>query len=228
MQWLRRSFIAGLFVTVPLVISVAALVTIFGIIDGFTAPVARSVLGPVARSILGTTNAGATEDYAVRFAGLVCTLLFVLLVGAVATNVIGRRIVARAESWLLMIPGFRTIYAPVKQLVVAFSPDNEYGFKRVVMVEDPARGWVMGFLTKEFMVDRGQGPESMMAVYIPTNHLYLGDVGLYPRQRAFFPDLTVEEGIRIFLTGGMSLPRELHSRPDPGAQLAEGRVKEER
>ena len=80
-----------------------------------------------------------------------------LSVGAVATNVIGRRLLSRAESWLMMIPVFRTIYAPVKQLVVAFSPDNEYGFKRVVMVEDPDRGWVMGFLTKEFTVDRGRG-----------------------------------------------------------------------
>jgi uncharacterized membrane protein len=73
-------------------------------------------------------------------------------------------------------------------------------------VEDPHRGWVMGFLTKEFTVDRGQGSEALMAVYVPTNHLYLGDIVLYPPDRAFFPDLTVEEGIRIFLTGGMSLP----------------------
>ena len=107
----------------------------------------------------------------------------------------------------MLIPVFRTIYAPVKQLVVAFSPDNEYGFKRVVMVEDPHRGWVMGFLTKEFTVDRGRRRwKRMMAVYVPTNHLYLGDVVVYPRERAFFPDVTVEEGIRIFLTGGMSLP----------------------
>jgi len=71
---------------------------------------------------------------------------------------------------------------------------------------------VMGFLTKEFTVDRGQGPESLVAVYVPTNHLYLGDVVLYPRDKAFFPDLTVEEGIRIFLTGGMSLPNRMHGR----------------
>jgi hypothetical protein len=45
MAWLRRSFLAGFFVTVPLVISVAALVWIFGIIDGFTAPLATQVLG---------------------------------------------------------------------------------------------------------------------------------------------------------------------------------------
>ena len=51
----------------------------------------------------------------------------------------------RGESYLLRVPVFRTIYAPVKQLVVAFSPDNEYGFKRVVLVEDHARGLVLGF-----------------------------------------------------------------------------------
>ena len=189
MQWLRRSFIAGFFVTVPLVISVAALVWIFGIIDGFTAPLATRVLG---REVPGL--------------GLLITLLVVLAVGAVTTNVIGRRMVARGEGWLMRVPVFRTIYTPVKQLVVAFSPDNEYGFKQVVMVEDPVRGMMMGFLTKEFTVDRGKGRESLVAVYVPTNHLYLGDVAIYPRTSVFFPDVTVEDGIRIFLTGGMSLP----------------------
>ena len=195
MQWLRRRFITGFFVTIPLVISVAAIVWIFGIIDRLTAPLATRVLG---REVPGL--------------GLLVTLLVVLAVGALATNVIGRRVVARGEEWLLRIPGFRTIYAPVKQLVVAFSPDNEYGFKRVVMIEDPKRGMVMGFLTKEFTVDRGSGPEPLVAVYVPTNHLYLGDVAIYPRSSVFFPDVSVEEGIRIFLTGGMSLPDSVRTK----------------
>jgi len=197
MQWLRRRIIAGFFLTVPLVISVAALVWIFGIIDGFLAPLVSRVLR---REVPGL--------------GIVLTLLVVLAVGALATNVIGRRLVARAEGWLMRVPVFKTVYAPVKQLVVAFSPDNEYGFKRVVMVEDPRRGMVMGFLTKEFTVDRGQGPESLIAVYVPTNHLYLGDIVIHPRDRAFFPDLTVEDGIRIFLTGGMSLPGRIVRREE--------------
>ena len=46
----------------------------------------------------------------------------------------------------------------------------------------------------------------MAAVYVPTNHLYLGDVLVFPREQLQFPDLTVEDGIRIFLTGGMALP----------------------
>jgi len=144
--------------------------------------------------------------------GILTTALYVLLIGALATNVIGKRLLARAEGWLLKVPVFRTVYAPVKQLVVAFSPDNEYGFKRVVLVEQPPRGAVLGFLTKEFTVDRGQGPEAMIAVYVPTNHLYLGDVIVCRRDAASFPDITVEQGIRIFLTGGMALASRIKVR----------------
>jgi uncharacterized membrane protein len=194
-SWLRRSFIAGFFVTVPLVISIAAFVWIFRLIDGFVGPFYAARL-----------------KWDVPGLGILTTALFVLLVGALATNVIGKRLLQRAEGWLLRVPVFRTIYAPVKQLVVAFSPDNEYGFKRVVMVEDAARGFVLGFLTKEFTVDRGASVDMLVAVYVPTNHLYLGDVIIYPRERVSYPDITVEQGIRIFLTGGMALQPRLRAR----------------
>jgi uncharacterized membrane protein len=194
-QWIRRSFIAGFFVTVPLVISVAAFVWIFRLIDGFVGPFYAAWLK---RDVPGL--------------GILTTALVVLVVGALATNVIGKRVLQRGESYLLRVPVFRTIYAPVKQLVVAFSPDNEYGFKRVVLVEDHARGLVLGFLTKEFTVDRGQGVEAVIAVYVPTNHLYLGDVIICPRDKAAYPDITVEQGIRIFLTGGMALSSRVRAR----------------
>ena len=195
MPWLRRSFIAGFFVTVPLVISVATLVWIFRLIDGFVGPFYAAWLG---RPVPGL--------------GILTTALLVLLVGAVATNVLGKRLLQKTEGYLLRVPVFRTIYAPVKQLVVAFSPDNEYGFKRVVLIEESARGFVLGFLTREFTVDRGQGPEPLIAVYVPTNHLYLGDVIICPREKASFPDITVEQGIRIFLTGGMALSSRIKAR----------------
>lgn len=188
MQWLRRSFIAGFFVTVPLFITVAAIVWIFRVVDGLTSPLYQDLLG---RHVPGL--------------GIATTALGLLLIGAVASNVIGKRVLQRADQWLLRVPLFRTIYAPVKQLVVAFSPDNEFGFKRVVLVQDGQR-YVLGFLTKEFTVDRGRGAEPLLAVYVPTNHLYLGDIVICERERASFPDITVEEGIRIFLTGGMALP----------------------
>jgi uncharacterized membrane protein len=189
MHWLRRTFITGFFVTVPLFISVAAFIWIFNFVDGLTTPLYDRMIG---RRIPGL--------------GIASTAVAILWVGAFARNMIGRRVLQRAEGWLLRVPVFRTIYSPVKQLVVAFSPDNEAGFKRVVMIEDPKRGYVLGFLTREFTVDRGRGPESLLAVFVPTNHLYLGDVVICERDRAVFPDITVEDGIRIFLTGGMALP----------------------
>jgi uncharacterized membrane protein len=189
MPWLRRSFVAGFFVTVPLFISVAALIWIFNVVDGATTPLYDRLLG---RRIPGL--------------GTVSTAAVIVVVGAFARNVIGRRILARGEGWLLKIPVFKTIYSPVKQLIAAFAPDNESSFKRVVLVEDPRRGYAIGFQTREFIIDRGAGPEPLLAVYVPTNNLYLGDVVIVERARALFPDITVEDGIHIVLTGGMALP----------------------
>jgi uncharacterized membrane protein len=198
MHWLRRTFITGFFVTVPLAISIATLVWIFQIVDGFTGPVYEDLL-----------------DRKVPGLGILTVALFVLAVGAVATNVLGKRLLARTESLLLKVPLFRTIYAPVKQLVVAFSPDNEAGFKRVVMVDTPGFGLVLGFLTREFTVDRGRGPEPMAAVYVPTNHLYLGSVLVFSCDQVSYPDMTVEEGLRLFITGGTSMSAHLRAGRAP-------------
>ena len=194
MSWLRRSFITGFFVTVPLIISVAALVWIFQVVDAVTEPLSVRLLG---RAVPGL--------------GVLLTGAIILVVGAIATNVIGKRVLQRTEYYLLQVPVFKTIYAPVKQLIVAFSPDNDAGFKKVVIVDDPKRGVVLGFQTKEFILQRGGTSAPMVAVYVPTNHLYLGDVFVYPREQVQYPDVTVEEGIRIFLTGGMALPNRLTS-----------------
>ena len=189
MGWLRRRFLTGLVVTVPLLITVVALTWTFRFIDGVARPVSLFWLG---REVPGL--------------GVLMTGAVILLVGVTATNVIGRRMLQKTEKWLLGVPLFKTVYAPVKQLVAAFSPDSETGFKKVVLVEDVRRGMVIGFLTREFTIERGAGPEAMIAVYVPTNHLYLGDVMVFRREQAVFPEISVEDGISIFLTGGMAIP----------------------
>ncbi len=204
LQWLRRSFVTGFFVAVPLIISILALVWAFRVIDGFMGPLYSRWLG---RDIPGL--------------GLLTTAAFVLLVGAVAGNVLGKRLVHQAEQYLLRVPVFRTIYSPVKQLLEAFSPDNEGGFKRVVIVRDAGGALLLGFLTKEFEADLGSGPRPYVVVYVPTNNLYLGDVRVFSRDAAYFPDLSVEEGVRIVLTGGMAMVDRVRAlqdaRPPAGA-----------
>lgn len=193
-QWLRRSFVAGFFVTVPLAVSVFALVWVFRLADALTAAPSERLLG---QHIPGL--------------GIAVTAAFVLAVGILATNVFGRRLLQASEDLLMHVPVFRTVYGPVKQLIAAFSPDNEFGFKRVVLVQDAVRGSMLGFLTREFVVDRGQGAETLLAVFVPTNNLYLGDLVICEPARVSFLDLSVEQGVRAFLTGGMGLPPRVHA-----------------
>lgn len=199
LHWLRRSVVTGFFVTVPLAVSLVALVWTFRLIDGTTSSLFERLFGQHVPGL-----------------GILSAALLLVVVGALARNVIGRRLLGRAEHLLMQIPVFRTVYGPVKQLIAAFSPDNEYGFKQVVLVEDSVRGSVLGFLTKEFTVTRGHGPETLMAVYVPTNHLYLGDIVVCRPEQVTFPDLTVEQGIRVFLTGGMALPGSMQAGSDSG------------
>ena len=187
-HWLRLRLVTGFIVTVPLVISVAAFIWLFQLIDGVMVPVYARWLG---REIPGI--------------GLVTLLVAVLVVGAVATNVFGGRLLQRGQEYLLKLPVFRAVYGPVKQLVGAFSPDSQFGFKKVVLLDDPRRGLVLGFLTKQFVLDRGNGPEDLVAVYVPTNHVYFGDIHIYPSDVVTYPDLSIQEGVQIFSTGGMAL-----------------------
>ena len=188
MQRLRRSLVTGLVVTIPLVISIAAFVWLFQLIDGVMVPVYARWLGQEVPGL-----------------GLITLMAIVLMVGVVASNVLGERVLQRGEDYLLRLPVFRAVYGPVKQLVAAFSPDNQLGFKKVVLLDDPRRGLVLGFLTKKFVLDRGNGPEELVSVYVPTNHIYFGDIHIYPSDVVTYPDLTVQEGVQIFLTGGMAL-----------------------
>jgi uncharacterized membrane protein len=197
MQWLRRRFVTGFFVLVPLVISLVTLIWVFRLVDDLTAPLYAQYFD----RYFGTRVPSGM--------GILTTAVVILLVGVVATNVLGKRLLQHIEGYLLRVPVFRTVYAPVKQLALAFSPDNEYGFKRVALVRTESRGYILGFLTKELSIQSPSGSESLIAVYVPTNHLYLGEVLICRREDTFFPDLTVEEGIRVFLTGGMTLPTQL-------------------
>jgi uncharacterized membrane protein len=196
LPWLRRTLVTGFFVTVPLAVSLIALVWTFRLIDGLTRGLSVRLFGSNVPGL-----------------GIAAGVVLLLFVGTIARNMLGRRLLAKGEELLMHVPFFSTVYSPVKQLLAAFSPDNEYGFKHVVLVQDPSRGLVLGFLTKEFSLDSGG---DMAAVYVPTNHLYLGDIVICRKEQLSFPDLTVEQGIRIFLTGGMALPGQVRSGHDRG------------
>ncbi len=187
----KRSFIAGLAVVVPLLVAGFILVWLTTLIEGFAAPVFDWAFG---RRMPGL--------------GFATALLVVTSVGLVATTVLGRRVLHQGQELLSRVPIFKDIYVPVKLLIDAFSPENEAGFKKVVFVHHPKTASLcLGFLTREFVIENNSSrPTDWAAVYIPTNHLYLGDVFCIPREQLIFPQLSVEEGATIVLTGGTSFP----------------------
>ena len=198
---LQIKFVTGLLVIVPLAVTVWTFWELFNFVDGLLAPVVADRLG---RHVPGV--------------GLLAAILLVLLMGVFATNVVGRRTLGWLDKLLYRIPIFRNVYSAIKQLLNAFSPDNLVAFKEFVLVPDREKGsYHFGFLTGEVALQRGSGEtEALVAVYVPTNHLYLGDILLVRREEIIQTRLTIPQGIQIVLSGGISIPQILRQKlPDP-------------
>lgn len=189
---LKRRFLAGLVVVVPVIITFFAITWFFKFIDG--------LLGPLFDTILG---------YHVSGLGFISAILLVFIVGIISTNVIGKRMIGLIETLLMKIPLFKGFYTSLKQLIDAFSPENTSSFKKFVIVEYPKAGsFAFGFLTKECTIQPeppGKG-SCLKAVYIPTNNLYLGEIVLFRSEDVFYTDIAIEEGIKIILSGGTATP----------------------
>lgn len=187
---LKNTFLAGLVVVVPIVITTLALYWLFSFLDGFLSPVFYGILG---REIPGL--------------GFLTAIVLIFLVGLVATNVLGSRLLRFIQEFLTRIPLVRNIYPAVKQLVETFSKSGGSSFKKVVLVEYPQKGiFSLGFLTNEVSMDQAQNNGRYYSVYIPTNNLYLGQVALFKVEDVIFTGFTVEEGLKIILSGGTAFP----------------------
>ncbi len=192
-RWFKVRLITGFFVTVPAIATAWLLYIFWDKIDDFFSPGYQRLFG---RRIPGL--------------GFVTAVVLMFLMGTIATNVVGRKIISLVEQLLLKVPGFRFVYASLKQLLEAFSPERRSSFKEVVLAEHPRKGeYVFGFVTGEVLVEGPEGKREMVTVFIPTNNLYLGDVILLPREEVIPTGLAVEEGIRILLSLGTATPSRL-------------------
>lgn len=197
-NWFKVRLITGFFVTVPVIATAWLLYVFSATVDDFFSPVYQQLFG---RRIPGV--------------GVLTALVLMLVMGTVATNVVGRRILGWAEGLLGWVPVFRRVYPSIKQLFESFSPERRSAFREVVLAEHPRKGhFALGFVTGEVQVAGKDGKRDMVSVFIPTNHLYLGDAILLPRDEVISTGLPVEEGIRIILSAGAAMPPRLPRKSD--------------
>lgn len=194
---LKKSFITGVFIIGPLVISIALLAWFFQKVDTLFSPVIDGIVRAI---VPGTDHIPGT--------GILSGLVIILIVGFLARNVVGKRLLSGLDGLIQRIPGYRTVYATVKQLTDAFSPDNKSSFKEVVLVEYPRPGsHAIGFRTGT----AERGGERLAVVFVPTNNLYLGEVLFIPEEKVARLDMSVEQAVRVLVSGGIAAPRKFPS-----------------
>jgi uncharacterized membrane protein len=195
-RYVRNLFLGGLVVVVPIVLTVNALVWLFRLVDGLAGPLTEAVLG---RAVPGI--------------GFVTTVAVVLLAGFLFSFGPLRRLLDSAEQVLDAVPVVGVVYGTTKKVLSGIGrPGSENAFKRFVLARLPGRT-TPGFLTGSFTLKRKDGGEhEVCTVYVPTNHLYVGDVVVLPAEDVIETDLSVEDGVSLMLSAGASVPRVVRER----------------
>jgi uncharacterized membrane protein len=194
---IRRYFLTGLFVLIPIGVSVLVVTSLFNLLDAWARPITQRLLG---RHIPGL--------------GILITAAVILLTGALSSNIVGRWTFGLVDNLLLDIPVVKTIYSTMKQVMQAFSPGGEGAFRSVVLVAHPRSGALsLGFVTHELEIEVDGARRKHLSVYLPTNHLYLGDSFLFQAENVRRTDLSVEQGIQCIIAAGATLPADLKIEP---------------
>lgn len=187
---LRNAFIGGLVVLVPIVITIKALWWLFSYLDGLAHPLSNLLLG---RDIQGL--------------GFLITVATILLAGLLFSAGPLKRLLDGADAILDVVPLVGSVYGTTKKVLSGFGgPQSRDSFQRFVFARLPGRT-TPGFVTGSFKLTLRDGvTHDVLTVYVPTNHLYVGDVVILPAEDVVETDLSVEDGVSLLLSAGASVP----------------------
>ena len=208
MARIRRYFVAGLLVWLPIVATGVVLSFSIQLID---------------RSLLLLPPSLRPENligFKIPGLGVILTILLVLITGLVVANFFGRKLVDAWESVLSRIPLVRTVYGAVKQITASLFSDASQSFREMALVEYPRKGiWVLAFVTgdtpKKFQEVAGH---DLVNIYVPTTpNPTSGVYIMVPREDVKRLDVPVEVGLKMVLSAGVINPLD---DPVEAAKLA--------
>lgn len=197
---LRKYFLSGLVTFLPAALTVYLFIFILnkadGILGKFIEPYFLERFGFYYRGI-----------------GIVFAIYFIVLIGFLMTNYLGRRIHDFFEKLLIRLPFFRQVYPAVKEMaIVLFSRDSMKSFNSVAIVEYPRKGiYTVGFMTNDASEKICTITKKQLCnIFIPTSPSPLtGFVVLVPKEEVILPDITVEEAFKFIVSAGVVNPENV-------------------
>jgi len=194
---LKRHFVSGVLVVVPLILTYLVLKFLFQTIDGILQPILHPALG-----------------YFVPGLGVITTLLLIILAGFFTRNIVGARIYRVGDRLLVRMPIIRPIYSAAKQLLEAVALPTTQSFKEVALVEYPRRGvYALCFIANRLRLGSGESSRECISVFIPSTPTPIsGIVIIVPADQVLPVAMTVEEGIKFLVSGGVASPSTIALR----------------
>ena len=191
----RKRMVAGLFLILPLGISLLILRFLYNITAGLFIPAFEKQFGNSPPAVIAVLS-------------ILVIILGTYLMGMIGDLVIGRRIIRLTENILLQIPFLRTIYLSAKSIVNTFSSTKGSSFKSAVLVEFPkANAFSIGFITGETTDTRGG---EYYKVFIPSSpNPTSGFLQILPVELVKKTNLSVEDAIKLIISGGTIGPKKL-------------------
>lgn len=196
LKHLRNYFLTGLFISIPLVVTILLLIWAFNQTD--------AILGGLIYRIFKVRILGL---------GLITLLLLITIIGLLAHNYLGRKLIAFGENILHKIPILSKIYGTAKQITETLTKADKNSFRQVVLVEYPRKGiYSPGFLTSDAPcgVNAITG-RRLLSILIPTvPNPVTGYLIFVPEEDVIVLDMSIEEGFKLIITAGVIQPKENH------------------
>jgi uncharacterized membrane protein len=196
---MKKYFITGLLIWIPLVITIWVLKLVVDVLD-------QSL--PLLPPQLHTEN---WLGFHVPGLGAILTLLIVLLTGVFATNFFGAQLVRLGHQILNRIPVVNSIYSSVKQISDTLFSSSGQAFRKALLVQWPHPGmWTIGFLTGTPGGDvRRHIPQDCVSVYVPTTPNPTGGYFvIVPRKDVVELDMSVDEALKYIISMGVVPPED--------------------
>ena len=202
-SWLRRRLAVGFLVAFPLVVTIFFAKFIFGLLDRWFLPISERLFG---RPIPGI--------------GFMLFMVALFVLGIVATNLLGGRLLNLFERWLSRVPMLSPIYQGARQITEAIQIRGSTDFRKVVLLDFPRAGMrSVGFVTREFGFATRYCPEPCALVFVPTTpNPTTGFLVAVPQRELQVLDITVEQGVKLLISGGLLTPPVLLQPPDGTSQ----------